>query len=70
MTETFVLDWLLLLTMNKTLYKKIIEFFGGVGGERHIQALIRSSLPILLSSYVSTYQRFLKDEKWMIKSEK
>lgn len=69
MTETFVLDWLLLLTMNKTLYKKIIEFFGGVG-ERHIQALIRSSLPILLSSYVSTYQRFLKDEKWMIKSEK
>lgn len=50
--------------MNKTLYKKIIEFFWGVGGgERHIQALIRSSLPILLSSYVSTYQRFLKDEK-------
>lgn len=69
MTETFVLDWLLLLTMNKTLYKKIIEFFGG-WGEHHIQALLRSSLPILLSSYVSTYQRFLKDEKWMIKSEK
>lgn len=68
MIETFVLDWLLLLTMNKTLYKKIIEFFGGMG-EHHIQALIRKSLPIL-SSYVSTYQRFLKDEKWMIKSEK
>lgn len=48
--------------MNKTLYKKIIEYFWG-GGGRHIQALIRSSLPILLSSYVSTYQRFLKDEK-------
>lgn len=49
--------------MNKTLYKKIIEFFFWGGGGRHIQALIRSSLPILLSSYVSTYQRFLKDEK-------